>query len=557
MVDFDNLSDEELDLMLKKGKYHAPRTEGGQKPTLDTMSDEELDALLSKHGGSAAPAARTGRDPVHPSDFALSDYAGTEDKRGPVTDAVQRQLPADTDLKGAGVPRFEGDNRGSPEDEARNFALFSMGMLAPMAIAPAMKAAGAGHMVSNAVAGGGGGALQTAAGGGDPTDILMAAGLGAAGSAALGGRGSAPARAPRTQAEIDAAALKAVPDRNAYRRPDLPKGSRGTEQMATDLEGGIHDELTGRQAARKGKYDAAENAARDDLQGLRHDAQPEIDELESLRTDPARGFAGARGPINQAADARMADAQQNLSRPEKLADAQFKEYVHDNPNLTFDELNNVRKFLNHRLSKASNIDLGTVGDELSAGIVSGATRRMDAEQGGGKFGQALDDYAAEGDQLKRGNAQLYDRASPEAPDEIGAREAGRSRLGRAGQVTVDDQAASHMNERRLGEVEGVLGQKSSGSPLIDQIRALRARNTDQRRSMFTAPTMLSSNPLVMGARTLQHNASNMNFKLNRPNIDDMGMVAAREAGSDAATMPLELQLMLMQLDQKRRQGERQ
>lgn len=535
--------------MIRKGKYHAPQKLGGQAVTADTISDDELDDLMAKAGGSTRKdVSRATSAP----DFALTDYAG-EDKRGPVTGAQQdrdRRLDAAEDITypaGAdGRGRFPGDTQGTPEEEARNFAPFALGMLVPGMAGPAMRALGAGARTSAAVGGAAGGAVQTAAGGGSPSDILTATMLGAGGGAITAHGGRAP-RAPLSQAEVDAAALKAVPDKAAYKRPDLPKGSRGTEQMATDAESAIRQQLQGRKVASGLAMDDAD-AAFADLPPVPTDRA--IEQIQNIR----QRTQGGAGPTLDS-DPVLARQQRQLTSPNPAQqDPEFSypgapqpaEVPERIPQVSPAQLRNIQRALTEEAGFARGRGATQAEAQLQqgAGVLSRTAREHDTS---GDMGRALDAYGAEEDALSRGNELLYGRRGSQVPDEQTAIDAGRGRLGRAGQVTADDAAGSHANERHLNEIGEV-------EPVAkDFISQIRARNTSARRGMFTLPNLLTSNPLAMAGRTLQHNASNMAFKLAPPRIDASGMVAGREASNGAQlAIPLELQLLMQQQEQRRR-----
>ncbi len=562
-MNLEDMTPEEMEAALGGGpkamkrSYAGSRGRRGSAPlNHDTMADDELAAELDRLEAGARGGVARETDPITPSDYALTDYAG-QDRRGLVTDAVQHQEPPDVDLTPRNDDGTQDTSRVSDEvmrgtpgygdagNEAQGFAQFGLGMLVPGAISPALARMGAGTRLAAAGGQAAGGAAQEAAGGGSPRDILMATLAGGA----LGGLTAAPARAahaPRTQAEIDAAALKAVPDKASYQRPDLPKGSRGTEQMATDAEMVLRSKLQGDKAALGLAMDDAD-AAFASLPPV--PTRKAIGEIENIR----RATHGGRGATLDS-DPILAEQQRQMTRPVQAPPPEFSypgaprepPPPNSTDSVTPAQMRNIQRALTEEAGFARKRGASQAEAQLQqgAGVVSRAVREHDPS---GNMGRALDEYGAGEDRLTRANELLYDRPQSNVPTEQSAIEGARGRISRAGQVTADDAATSHQNERRLGE----LGQvEPAGNDLISHIRA---RNTSARRGMFTLPNLLNPNLGNMAVRGVAHNASNFGFKLRRPEIDDAGMVAARPAsrGADLA-LPLEIQLMLMQQERERR-----
>lgn len=548
----EDLSDEELDLRLRKGKYRAPRTAGGQKPTLDTMSDEDLDALLAQH--ASPPPGRREAPP-----YKLTDYAtGKPNMAGPVTDATLSAQaasdPSDSDLTGTSESepaRFERFMNPTPEEAAKGFSDFALGMLLGGPVAGGMgKIIGRGpvrDVISNAVGGGAAGAVQAKAGGGDPTDVMAATAMGAVGGALpQGGRGGARlARAPQTQAEIDARSLAAVGGKQGltgtsggmFDRPGYkarPKGSAGTAEMASEAEGVARTRFEQRDASKKAAIKEAKEDVRANFPGRTIDTTPELKEFDRFIADPELGFAGASGPTQPEAVKRMEHYQGNLQHPSR------------GPNLEFDEINSVSEAANARLRASGKNDYGKAGDEVSAGILAGAKQRFDPREAPGSYAGALERYAAEDNALAKVRDLLYGSETPS--DRVSQQQAGAARLARTGTeptASKNKDPGPALAEQRLDEFVDL--ESAMAAPRNE----LRAHNTASRRE-FGVPYLAPGSALTTNVgRVAQHNLGNAAFRLRPPRIDANGMVAAKPGiGPGNLALPLEIQLMLMQQEEQ-------
>jgi len=546
MEALDDLSDDEFRLLAtaptdnlkKQRKRGGGRTRG--EVNVETAPDDDLDAMILAAAPKVSRASHIDAQlPTEQAPYALTDFTdprqeaaaraaagppviesepvGLLDRLGRAISPEPLRGPARADADAASDRRRQEilARGGDPDDAMAHDPIAQM-------ITTGILGAGAGALAAplGAVASGAAnGAVQATTGGADPRDILIATLTGGAlGKLQPGSDRPGSARPPRSQAEMDAVALQEA----GPRRRDLPAGEHGTVRLAEEANQVLDARVAEREVARDAALHEAELDARRRLAGTTSDTRPLIHEIDNIRNQTM----GARGPTIPEADRRLVAARDQLSRAPLPPGA--PPLPGPATELSFDELNNLRKGVNYRLEHAPPNDYGHAGDVQAAGVVAGGVRRMDPRLGPGNFGGALDRYGAEADAI----ADVEGLRGPPA---------GRvTKLAGAGTADASSGPAAVGQENQIRQLQQA---EPAANDLIAQIRA---RGVKGRRGL-QVPSYMGGSPTMGALRAVRQNLDNMNFLVNPPRINPSGQVVKKAVGpQDLAALPPEIQLLLMQ-----------
>lgn len=515
-----DLSDEELLQLatgpednLQKQRKRAGRTRPDPAASdLGGISDSELMAIVNG-GGDVPRATVTPRQPA----YQPTDYRAEANKLPPTSEA---DLEKEADRTANPFTRFMHqalpDSRTGPGGTPRYDDPVAHDPTAQMVLTGAL-GAGAGALAAplgSIASGAANGLTQGVTGGAPPSGILAATIMGAL----TPGHPERPAHAPLNQREMDAVALKQAPPEPA----GIPEGEHGNVELAARADQAIRDALEGRTAANKASIDEADRDLFREAPAPQHTfgAQQRLQEVRDQTM-------GASGPTLPTSDRILQRYQRNLETPE------------GEPVATLPQLRNLQKGLTNEadFGKEAADPLAQAALKQGAGVLSDRVRAADPRLAPGNIGGALDRYGA--------NKEAIGRA-----DELLGPESGSvPKLARTGAADANSGPGAVQSDREVAQLQG---EEPAGNDLIDMIRA---RNTKERRKIrWSLPLYMSpENVAGSAARNVARNVDNIRFKLNPPQIDAAGNVAGRAASNiDTAAIPLELQLILMQHEQEKR-----
>lgn len=518
---------------LKKQKARNARRQAQPRPT-DEPTDEEIIAQLS--GVGPKPSA-----PSPTSSYSLTDYAG-ENKAGPYSprqqaDDTRERAEANARLMEGGGPsdlmdggtqaqrayiqanqKRAGEER--QETEAKDFSRFALGNVLGGVGASALQRLGVGPGVSGAVGGAVGNAVPTASTGAPAREVAGSAVLGGVLGGVSGPRAGQVARAPGTQAEIDAAVIQ----RYRAEHPDpvlnQMQGTHETYRLAKEANDAIEAAATARKLANKAMIDR-EKASYSmlDAEHPIPDTSQAIERIQGIRAS-SHGGQGAQ----LRSDPKLAEAQRQLT----IGDEGTRMVPRD-------ALQNVQEALNNDAYAMTTDPASQNALQGAAKVVSETVRANDPRRGPiePNIGIALDRFGAEKDALGR----LDDLRGPTS-----GREPKLARVGGG------DQMADPAIHKAEAEVRDLQAAEPVGNKLIDRIRY---NNTVGRRSLKMPYIGYSQTGNI--ERGLRQNWDNLGFKLNPPKIDASGNVAGRAARyTNPLILPLELQLLMNQQQEERR-----